>query len=361
MKRVVRNCLIASLVALTGCSETTDTTTIATATGGAVGAGLGAIIGSATGDAGAGLAIGAAAGAGTGALVGSALESQEVAIQAQDEALARQQQEIEAQRREINELRGVAGDSTASNGQIPKIGTLPQAPRDPRLAMNGKSYPGPTGQAPYAARAGSATVGDVGVPVISRDLAMRVPDAPPSRVVGTSRGTNTTSSATTFRGYNDTTVVEPKIVKSNDPTVPQASGTEQVETTTETVVTDQDVVAEAFGADEGVAVVENIDTETVTTATNVAATTSAAKLTPECAQAQGEATKAAEATERPDQLFHLRRALRLCPEDPDLHVRLGETYIALNRNADAEYEFREALNIAPQHAQAAKSLEQLSR
>lgn len=76
----------------------------------------------------------------------------------------------------------------------------------------------------------------------------------------------------------------------------------------------------------------------------------------DCSGAASEVKNANRASESADKLFHLRRALRLCPDDPDIHVRLGKVYKDLNRKSDAEFEFKEALRLNPDFKPAQKEL-----
>ncbi len=61
-----------------------------------------------------------------------------------------------------------------------------------------------------------------------------------------------------------------------------------------------------------------------------------------CTDAQPEIQKAESAQDAGDKLFHYRRALRICPEDPDTHVRIGDLYLSLGRKEDALFEYEEA-------------------
>jgi tetratricopeptide (TPR) repeat protein len=79
----------------------------------------------------------------------------------------------------------------------------------------------------------------------------------------------------------------------------------------------------------------------------------------ECKQAKGEMEKAQAVTEPPDKLFHYRRALRLCPTNPDYQTALGDLYLSFKRRADAEYQYKEALKIDPSHGPAAQKLRAL--
>ncbi len=81
--------------------------------------------------------------------------------------------------------------------------------------------------------------------------------------------------------------------------------------------------------------------------------------TSECIEAQAEMTKANALQESADKLFHLRRALRLCPGNPSYHNALGELYLKLDRKDDARYEFDEALKLEPGNRQAQANIEYL--
>ena len=81
---------------------------------------------------------------------------------------------------------------------------------------------------------------------------------------------------------------------------------------------------------------------------------------PECVQAMQESGKGQAVTAMSDKLFHFRRALRLCPNNPVFHNRLGEVYLSLTRNADAEYEFRQALSLEPEFKIAQNNLDRVT-
>lgn len=60
-----------------------------------------------------------------------------------------------------------------------------------------------------------------------------------------------------------------------------------------------------------------------------------------------------------EKLLHYRRALRICPENPEYHNALGELYLRLERKVDAEFEFREALNLDRAYQPAEENLRRL--
>lgn len=80
-----------------------------------------------------------------------------------------------------------------------------------------------------------------------------------------------------------------------------------------------------------------------------------------CNEAAREAQSASTASEQSDKLFHLRRALRLCPQSPQYHHELGKVYLGLNRKSDAEYEFKQALASDAAFHPAQESLDALNK
>lgn len=92
-----------------------------------------------------------------------------------------------------------------------------------------------------------------------------------------------------------------------------------------------------------------------------AVSAAAALSSEECTRASAEAARAERAAESADKLFHLRRALRLCPDHPNFHNELGEVYVALQRTQDAEYEFKEALRLDSGHVAARENLARIVR
>jgi tetratricopeptide (TPR) repeat protein len=80
-----------------------------------------------------------------------------------------------------------------------------------------------------------------------------------------------------------------------------------------------------------------------------------------CAKAEEEANRAKGAVSEADQLFYLRRALRLCPNGADYHLQIGKVYSSLGRVEDAEYEFRQAAELDPANAAAKELLAQVQK
>lgn len=79
----------------------------------------------------------------------------------------------------------------------------------------------------------------------------------------------------------------------------------------------------------------------------------------ECGQASQEIEKSKQVSEPAEKLFHYRRALRLCPSEARYHVHLGDHYRSLKRDADANFEYKEALALDPSNAEVKKKVEEL--
>jgi hypothetical protein len=130
------------------------------------------------------------------------------------------------------------------------------------------------------------------------------------------------------------------------------------------------VEAESFILDEesteaptGESSVKATKTETKKEAAQIgsASTTASVKRpsSKECTQATGEAQRASAAQAPADQLFYLRRALRLCPADSTYHVEIGKVFTKLGKTDDAKYEFRQAIDLDPSNESAREQLSQL--
>ena len=85
------------------------------------------------------------------------------------------------------------------------------------------------------------------------------------------------------------------------------------------------------------------------------------QMSTECRAGFDEALTAKKSADKSERLFHYRRALRLCPSEPAFHNGLGEVYLSLNRKADAEFEFREALKLDPEFATARRNMQAIEK
>ncbi|MBN8549842.1 MAG: tetratricopeptide repeat protein [Deltaproteobacteria bacterium] len=346
--KIVKASVVTLVVSgLVACSDAGENTNMGAAAGGALGAGLGAIIGNQTGSTGGGLVIGAVAGAAAGGAIGNMLDGQENTIRTQDEAIERHERTIQAQRTELEELRKInqeqASAATTSPYHItPQAGFVPHASfgrtaSSNTYAKNRVAEPYERKAQPYEPRAS-----------VNRHAynAKPVESAPPSAI---ERSVAQAVQETTLVDHS-ADYVENQDVQVNVAAASTAQKTVMQPFTSEAkpVGTTLEQAAAPVGADMG--------------AMN-AARMNGAKApnlnTPECTQAEGEVNKAAGSAELADKLFHYRRALRLCPDNPAYHNGLGEIYLSLNRRNDAEFEFREALNLDPQFQAATNNLNSL--
>jgi len=341
---------IVVLVAVSGCTTPGETTGVSAATGGVIGAGLGAIIGSQTGDAGTGLAIGAVAGASTGALIGNAIEAQEATLRTQDEAIERQERTIAAQRTEIEQLRRLERD-----GEPGARGRLNSG------AVSGRGVGGRT-PVGYAVMPRSGIRESTVAPQPAKNSPPRaktVPAQPAKRIEPTDMDVASTSvlksalKSAPKSAPNPASVVAPvaqlpveqELQERN--VAPMRESTLGVEPTDMTIGAVDEVAPPSVSAPAVVGALQGATLEGTGGA--------------QCADAAEEMTRAGVATDSADKLFHLRRALRLCPDNPHYHNRIGEIYVELGRTTDAEYEFREALRLDSTLTVATNNLKKLGK
>jgi hypothetical protein len=292
-----------AVISSAGCTKPKETTAVGTAAGTAIGAGLGAIIGNQTGNAGSGVAIGAVAGAATGALVANALQAQQESVRSQDEAIERQERLLQAQRSEINELRNMNSDEIEKK----------------RIALQRRGPTPVTGYRTASTRSSDSLSTSSGTAMRAR-MNPKAVTSKPSRA-----STSTTSKVTAQKpaAATDTKTASAKAAPKREDALPF---TESDDTTT---------------ADELAGLSTKSDSAS-------------------CQDAAKEQRAAATAADSSDKLFHLRKALRLCPENAELHHELGTVYASMNRASDAKQEFEEALKADPTFSAAKTSLENLT-
>ena len=353
MKTVPITLAILGVLFSVGCTQPGETTGVAAATGGVVGAGLGAIVGNQSGDAGSGLALGALAGSATGALVGNALEAQQEAIRTQDEAIERQERMITAQRAEIEELRRVSQDSlsfrnSSAQGLNTKATNAAPAVRGREIALAGSgaairettlrdaetSHP-TAEQLVEIGRFGEAPGSDSNSALIEKGST--VGNRPSVRYTPLERG---------YFGVDSKTAKAPEQLPSegravsalNTAAEPEKASFDWSKNDQEALTAPEPSPSAEFSRDGA---------------------TDQASLTSECLRARDEVRAAEQALETPDKLFHYRRALRLCPDSAEFHNGLGEIYVTLNRDEDAQFEFQEALRLNPELGAARGNLQAL--
>jgi tetratricopeptide (TPR) repeat protein len=314
-------------LALTGCTKPKQTTAVGSVAGGAIGAGLGAIVGNQTGNAGSGVAIGAVAGAATGALIGNALQAQQEKVDSQRETLQRQEQSIRAQRSEIEELRRMQSDTGYSSARTQNVNAYLVEQKRLQLQKRGPSPRGQSGGSSYTPPPLSMKA--------SEPLA-RYDEKP-------------TSPTTTAR------TTAPLAVKSS---APVGKGIEEKDLSSTTSTKPREVPAEAVPVNAAPVQAVPVESKTETTTAKVVESTQA---TGGCAEGKEARDAAAAASEDSDKLFHLRKALRLCPQSAETHYELGKAYLHMSRAADANYEFKQALSIDPSFKPAQEGLKEVDQ
>ncbi len=309
-------------LALTGCTKPKQTTAVGSVAGGAIGAGLGAIVGNQTGNAGSGVAIGAVAGAATGALIGNALQAQQEKGDSQRETLQRQEQSIRAQRSEIEELRRMQSDTGYSSARTQNVNAYLVEQKRLQLQKRGPAPRGQTETSPYP----------------PPPLSVRASE--PLARYDTKPTTPTTTATTTA----------PLVVKSS---APVGKGIEEKDLASAASMKTQAEPVEA-------APVEAAPVEAVKEPTTAKVVESTQAIGG-CAEGKEARDAAAAASDDSDKLFHLRKALRLCPQSAETHYELGKAYLHMSRAADANYEFKQALSIDPSFKPAQESLKEVDK
>lgn len=298
---------------ISGCTKPKQTTAVGSVAGGAIGAGLGAIVGNQTGNAGSGVAIGAVAGAATGALIGNALQAQDEKVAAQRETLRRQEQSIRAQRSEIEELRRMQSDTGYSSTRTHNVNAYLVEQKRLQLQKRG---PAPRGQ-PDSSSYSPPPLALKSSEPLARYESTKAPASIEQEKVK--------ASAAVGKGIQERELAS-------------AHSTNTIAVKTEAQV-------------EAVAIKDD-------TKAKIAETTHAKSG---CEEGKEAREIAASSSDDSDKLFHLRKALRLCPNNAETHYDLGKAYLNMDRAADANYEFKQALSIDPSFTQAQESLKELDQ
>lgn len=370
--------LALTLATFTGCTKPRQTTAVGSGVGGAIGAGLGAIVGNQTGNAGSGLAIGAGAGAAVGALVGNALQAQEERNKTQDEAIKRQERVIQAQKSEINELRSVRSDDSYSyntaTSSTPRyhyrgITTNPESPevarQRARLQQRGPRPTHSNGSTVYSSSYYSAPRQEPAVqkraPIPAAELVQRAAPShvqPPAATLPSVTSSSPKPLTEPLARYDVRSELSEKETSTSRTTapreVPPAVNAEAKQVTLPKASVPVKASVQSGGISESDLPAPSKPADT--TARAVAPASSSQPQSKECKEALAERDLAMEATDNSDKLFHLRRALRLCPQSAPLHHELGKVYASMQRTRDAEEEFKEALSIDPSMNAAKREL-----
>ncbi len=327
---------VSSLVS--GCTKPGKPTAVGSGVGGAVGAGLGAIIGNQTGSTGGGVAIGAVAGAATGALIGNALQAQDERSRTQAEAIQRQEKTIAAQRNELAELRALKSDSV--------------------------SYPSSAdSSARYRYRSTSL---DENSPAVARQIAELQRRGPNPK--GQSGSTSWSPSPKPNRAASPASAAHESLARFDVRSERSSPGNTGKATRPSKVDVSTSLPSKA---PEKAASIQNSvpliketlpktgsiqETDLESTKSVSALTSPPSPSSTECKEAMSEKELASQAPDNSDKLFHLRRALRLCPNSALLHYELGNVYRLMERSSNAEEEFKQAISIDPNLAPAKNAL-----
>ncbi|HMO01893.1 MAG TPA: glycine zipper domain-containing protein [Oligoflexia bacterium] len=282
-----------------GMEQPGEKTQIATVTGGVLGAGLGAIAGSASGNAGVGLVIGAAAGAGAGAMIGNEMDRQDSRTTTQSERIRRQEEELRNQAGELDHLRRLSHN--------PSIGSV--------ASGNMGSFSG-------SERAAFDT----------STISLSPPKSERRETISVDE--KTTRAAT----------ISDRLIDIHSQEQMVAAKRLKVESEYDK---ENDLVNNTLAVDIN---------DTATSKSSTIKMSGGA----DCVLADGEMKRAESSVSTADKLYHMRRALRLCPSSPVYHNAIGEMYVAMGRTSDARYEFDEALKLDPNFSAAKNNLEKLS-
>lgn len=374
-----------SLMAIVGCTQPGETTTMGAAAGGAIGAGVGAVIGATSGNAGSGLLAGAALGSASGALVGNSLEAQEQRARLTDDSLNQRESAINARREEIERLRLESSDPQAlSNGS--------------KNTISGKTSWSDTFESRARYNVNKTARSEWGVPATDlinphksksaqktglqseRLYSLESKSAGVTRAFGVNRAEvkNTNLQAAGTRSFDSGVVKSQKSSsqsprldsKTVDPVINVAASKARNSNILESDITAKDnatlegsVSAISKNSSANIDTTELGFSQAVNSKSETAfnENTSLLQSSQEgCIQAGSEVAKADLVSESSDKLFHLRRALRLCPDNAQYHLRLAEIYLASNRNEDARQEFTEVLRLDPSIESARVQLNRLN-
>ena len=359
-----------------------STTAVGAASGAVIGGGLGAIVGSTSGSAGEGVAIGAVAGAATGAGIGYQLERDQHALSDHRKSLEAQQELIARQGEEINELK----HSTADRGGSDRL-TTPELGMDitPGRSSRSAAKSGTALSAPTKLRGSGSSGTTNGI----RDGYRGNPRAKPFSASGeySNRAVANASARGRLRDHQDDLVYgsasavpasvkrrqesappesvrltsvrspSPKVQELNEaPAVANTAVKCATTTAARTSASAVSVGGLTAGGTSGLpparleAPKGELDAPEVVKeepAKKSVAKATSPKDQGDCLQATKEAERGLNASSDADRIFYLRRAARLCADEPAYHVELGKLYSEIGKHSDAKFEFRQAIDLDP--------------
>jgi osmotically inducible lipoprotein OsmB len=342
-----RGLIALSLLCSAGCTDPGETTAIGAGSGGVLGAGLGAIIGSTTGNAGAGLVIGGVAGSAAGAAVGNAFQAQEEALVQQDEAIERQEARLLSQKRELQQLRMLEHDDRRATSSYSRGRSTQRS--------EGQSYSEQRARPDLSGLSAEEILRQRRLQAATareQELRMRTTKATPTVV------RNSTSQNASVRNSD----IQSSRAKSGTGTAPVIRDAPVKERDLIVATAPIEAPEGVYNWDKGVrepATGEGPPSAGIPAAMQPIEKRTDTESTPSCREAEQEARQASNASEASDRLFHLRRALRLCPSGAQYHAKLGALYGELGRSEDARFEFQKALELEPDNSDALAGLDNL--
>lgn len=318
MKRIIT---LLVLISITACTEPGKTTAYGAAAGGVVGAGLGAIIGNQIGSPGAGIAIGMATGIGAGSAIGNAVEAHDKQLAANEERFNRQEAMLRAQRSELESLRKVDRDTSTSSYNSYQNSSIKSD------SLREQKDQGDNAGVRYASVADIEIArAELNKPSVisSKSMASLAPSAI-NNVDRQGRKYSETKNSEAVSYNQSGTLKEKDIITETKPLLPNSS---QVKT---------------------------VDLNS----TNTASLATSEVTNEQCISASEEIDKSSKVSDSADKLFHIRRALRLCPNNAQYHSSLADLYQSMNRVDDAKFEYKEALRLDPTYSAASRALQTL--
>jgi|GEM_PF-5792645 len=403
--------LVCMLVLFVGCIPNLNTnTTVGATTGSVIGASLGAIIGSQTGSTAEGIVIGAIAGGGSGALVGSVLDKQEIKIENQENLINEQSAYINDKNSNMAHLKNTSN----------LIGFNKDKTNYSRLKYSRENYPTDNNNsAVNLDRAYQGNPYSKPIVISNNSVDSQVQENYPNEVITNNPNPNWGRDNNVYNQpiiskeiitYGTTNNQNPQIQREQiiyQQQNPKAEfNTEPVivYTQPQTEVTraslewdsidntnqpnkwdlndynydeakprvDHTINTENLNAREGGKIIlreqvlqeQRIPETRVQPNQNVEIIESFPIEEPkkinlnsdECLEAEKEVSSAKKSENNSERLFHYRRALRLCPENSNYHVYLGNVYKNMDRKKDAIFEYSEALKLNPSNPDAIEQL-----
>ena len=346
-----------------------STTAVGAASGAVIGGGLGAIVGSTSGSAGEGVAIGAVAGAATGAGIGYQLERDQRALGDHRKSLEAQQELIARQGAEIDEMKQAASDTRTADARggsrlrsdgitTPELGLDITPGR--KSAVGGRTkakgsangiregYRGNPRAKPFVS--GGELSGRSAAPSTARGR-LRDRDLQGGELATRSEKVRPLQSGAAAAGVGS---AAKQLAKVQDPVAGAKVDGALLATGATTGLPPARLEVPKAGSDELTATDEPTKRAATGTATTgskedskSARSAKAPKDEGDCLQATKEAERGLNASSDADRIFYLRRAARLCADEPAYHVELGKLYSEIGKHNDAKFEFRQAIDLDP--------------